>query len=538
MKHANLADDNPLLAKIVEDAVKNTYGAVAAEVWLLTHPKERYSMLPSRRFGAADVGNEASLSKSYDPRHTLGVTSIFGRLSGNNHDLESLGISMSKSGHGGFKMEIPSNSLHSHGIGPAKRTLLKMHQSGRFVDHDAIEHAHFPNISCTKEELEAIAKVSKSDHPEYIKPPELVPGTGIPGILMTETDASHFQWKEIASMANSTDPLQMPIYRLDVLAKAYSMVAGVPFSFEQHKGIMLFFALKTVGTEKLSRPQNLRYMKASADLVASIIGWSTEHVEARMRTSAIVKRNDRLQKTMIKTENDHSDDRMAFLTDMDSEILKQSWYSDFKQYFGVWLSKMAGGGTRPSGKLSSSISSFSCIGSFLMLLTVSYMNELVTSHTDGDNFVVLAPLGAFATLQYNLTSAPACQPYNAFMSQLFSMIIAVTFFQIPEDLLPVWVRTGIVPALSIGLSAKLGFTHPPAGASALVFAQMKSLEVANCLWFLFANMLAIITSTAIINVNHSKQYPVYCKLLFQSIDLMLKFLAFTVIPYFQFRRGI
>lgn len=537
MKQANLTDDNPLLAKIVEDAVKNTYGAVAAEVWLLTNPKDKNSMFPSRRFGSVDMGNKASLSKSYDPRHALGVPSIFGRRSGNN-DLESLGITMSKSGHGGFKMEIPSNSLHSHSIGPANRTLLKMHKSGRFVDHDAIENAHFPNIPCTEEELEAIAKVSNPNHPEYIKPPELVPGTGIPGILMTETDASHFQWKEIASMANSTDPLQMPIYRLDVLAKAYSMVAGVPFCFENHKGIMLFFALKTAGTEKLSRPQNLRYMKTSADLIASIICWSTEHVEARMRTSAIVKRNDRVQEAMRKDGNEDSDDRMTFLNDMDSEILKQSWYSDFKQYFGVWLSKMAGGGTRPSGKLSSSISLFSCFGSFLMLLTVSYMNELVTSHTDGDNFVVLAPLGAFATLQYNLTSAPACQPYNAFMSQMFSMIIAVAFFQIPEDLLPVWVRTGVVPALSIGLSAKLGFTHPPAGASALVFAQMKNLEVANCLWFLFANMVAIVTSAAIINVNKSKQYPVYCKLLFKSIDFMFKILAFTLIYYFQLHRGI
>ena len=133
---------------------------------------------------------------------------------------------------------------------------------------------------------------------------------------------------------------------------------------------------------------------------------------------------------------------------------------------------------------------------------------------DNRNKILLGPLGAFVTLQFNLTTAPACQPYNAIISQFLAVILALAFSQIHEEILPVWLRTSIVPSLTIGLSAMFGFTHPPAGASALAFAQERNLKVADCCYFLFANLITIFGAAGIINMDDSKQYPIYCKSIF------------------------
>ena len=118
--------------------------------------------------------------------------------------------------------------------------------------------------------------------------------------------------------------------------------------------------------------------------------------------------------------------------------------------------------------------------------------------------VVLGPFGAFTTLQYSLTMAPPSQPRNAILGQTLSMTIAISLRYI--DALPGWVKQALAPSLSIAAMARLGITHPPAGASALIFAT-GSLSWGSMGMTLVANVIVILIAVVINNFNQRRQYP-------------------------------
>lgn len=72
--------------------------------------------------------------------------------------------------------------------------------------------------------------------------------------------------------------------------------------------------------------------------------------------------------------------------------------------------------------------------------------------------LVLAPLGALTTLQYNLTPAPASQPRNAFFAQVFAITVAALISYIPFTAENAWFRSALAPAIVIPFMAKLGIT--------------------------------------------------------------------------------
>lgn len=72
------------------------------------------------------------------------------------------------------------------------------------------------------------------------------------------------------------------------------------------------------------------------------------------------------------------------------------------------------------------------------------------------------------TLLYGLTAAPASQPRNAMLGQTISLTIAICVGY--ADRLQSWMQQSLATALAITCMCKLGFTHPPAGAAALLFA--------------------------------------------------------------------
>ncbi len=72
--------------------------------------------------------------------------------------------------------------------------------------------------------------------------------------------------------------------------------------------------------------------------------------------------------------------------------------------------------------------------------------------------LVLAPLGALTTLQYNLTPAPASQPRNAIFSQVFALTVANLISYIPFSDETAWFRSALAPAIVIPAMAKLGIT--------------------------------------------------------------------------------
>ena len=100
-------------------------------------------------------------------------------------------------------------------------------------------------------------------------------------------------------------------------------------------------------------------------------------------------------------------------------------------------------------------------------------------------------MGAFVTLLYGLTAAPAAQPLNAVVGQAMAMVISIFVSQSNLDL---HYKQSIATGLTIFLMVKLGVTHPPAGASALVYAS-ENFGWGNMAFSLIAVWVAILTAS-------------------------------------------
>jgi HPP family len=115
------------------------------------------------------------------------------------------------------------------------------------------------------------------------------------------------------------------------------------------------------------------------------------------------------------------------------------------------------------------------------------------------------------TLLYGLTAAPASQPRNVMYGQIVAMTVAALVSYAPT--VPVWLRQSVGAALAIAAMVKLGITHPPAGATALILATTASNSQRNP-WgsmatSLFGHVVAIVMSTLINNTSNQRQYPIY-----------------------------
>jgi HPP family len=85
------------------------------------------------------------------------------------------------------------------------------------------------------------------------------------------------------------------------------------------------------------------------------------------------------------------------------------------------------------------------------------------------------------------------------------------------EVCPIWVRQTLAASLSIACMVKLGITHPPAGAMAVVFATSRITPnhgEANWRWTHFVMaivgyLLSIITAMLVNNWSDFRQYPTF-----------------------------
>jgi CBS-domain-containing membrane protein len=110
------------------------------------------------------------------------------------------------------------------------------------------------------------------------------------------------------------------------------------------------------------------------------------------------------------------------------------------------------------------------------------------------------------TLQYGLTAAPASQPRNAILGQLFALLIAHGIGQSTQ--LEPWFKETLAPSLAIAMMVKCGVTHPPAGAAALLFSSgTRSWPQIGMM--LVGNVVAIACATVINNLSDKRKYPTF-----------------------------
>jgi len=146
------------------------------------------------------------------------------------------------------------------------------------------------------------------------------------------------------------------------------------------------------------------------------------------------------------------------------------------------------------------------LGSFLTLISISYVSEYIPLRSS----IPLPPLGAFVTLLYGLTSAPATQPRNAIYGCTISGCIALALSYIPMDL--VNLRISLAASLSISLMAFLGVTHPPAGALAVFLSMNNQHGWITLLLYLLGALIAIAIAMVVNNLNEKRMYPLYWRL--------------------------
>ena len=153
----------------------------------------------------------------------------------------------------------------------------------------------------------------------------------------------------------------------------------------------------------------------------------------------------------------------------------------------------------------------SFFGVFWTIAALTWLNtRLLKEH--GDNAaILLGPFGALVTLLYGLTAAPASQPRNAVMGQTVAIGIALLLPYIPrwEELSLEW-RAALTTALAVAAMVRLGLTHPPAGAAALLFALApQRWQGSHLAIVVLSNVIAVGMATILNNVSDKRQYPTF-----------------------------
>jgi hypothetical protein len=140
-----------------------------------------------------------------------------------------------------------------------------------------------------------------------------------------------------------------------------------------------------------------------------------------------------------------------------------------------------------------------CISLFILISIDTTVVE-----TYGQEFgLVLGPVGALECLLFSLTQAPASQPLNCLCGQCISLFISYGFGKSSIDRR---VKICLSTSLSIAAMARLGITHPPAAASAMILSS-STHSLSQIGVMLLGNVLAILLASFFNNLSDKRQYP-------------------------------
>mmetsp|Transcript_25429 Transcript_25429/g.39931 ORF Transcript_25429/g.39931 Transcript_25429/m.39931 type:complete len:564 (-) Transcript_25429:73-1764(-) len=400
------------------------------------------------------------------------------------------------------------------------------------------------------EAQESFSKLTDKSNKGYLPPESVGPGYGLPGALWSEIGlyassginstygAPHeVHWREVDELAN--DPDQPYDDRLQHLAKAgFTRAAGIPFEVKNYRGMIIYFANPHGDPNHLNSHVNLQMIHHSSHLIGAAAAFRAPQKESntflkenahqtwrRVRTKVLTimrfggtlrakkkdgahnslkgSKQERTKKSTLARIHEVS---VRLRTDFKKTATQAK--DDLQAKANRWVTKMHGGnaGIPPSFTWTQTLWSF--IGVLITHTILSRLNYFIMRETADTSklSLVLAPLGALTTLQYNLSPAPASQPRNAIFSQVFALTVANLISYIPLSDETAWFRSALAPAIVIPAMAKLGITHPPAGAASIVFSSMKN-QWANMGIFLCGVSITIVNAVLINNMSDKRQYP-------------------------------
>jgi hypothetical protein len=413
-------------------------------------------------------------------------------------------------------------------------------------------------------------------HPKYLKAEPLPIGVGLAGALWQTTaqqeTTSSFSWRDLAGLANDPDQPWCP--RLQHLASpecGFGFVTAVPFHILGEEGIIVCItrAKDQINLQRLTSTTNVTLLLSSAQLIGSAFLFRGPRREAAADRKAALKaslQRARLRLLALRAMGVKLSDVFhgntatasssvppqavaAFQEDCHPEKIPTGSWCHFccpsssttttttttatTSVSSTSMTPIAIG-SLVIGRMGQTIRKFQSpnvpappgfdttqtawtfVGVFLSLTTLTHMNAYLVSTPGGlDHAFPLPPFGAFLTLLYGLTGAPASQPRNAILGQAISLSIALSFSMYGDDgddddesIMKPWLKQSLATSLAIALMAKFSITHPPAGAAAMIFSSSSSnMKWSNLGFMLVANVVVIGIATVVNNMSTKRQYP-------------------------------
>lgn len=401
------------------------------------------------------------------------------------------------------------------------------------------------SVFLQSEPSEALKRLTDKSHKGYIPlDDDIMPGVGLLGALWNEVSwnaywngekIERFQprnavidhkkiarvkllWRDLEGLSIDPDQPYDPRLKLIVEAGVGKAVA-VPYYVNGLKGIVVFGARKTADQAKIQSSTNSLLLSNAAGLVGSLIAFRRSYNICREQR--IEERDSAFRRlkmyltvaTAFKGKNSAQKN--------EKKRPKRKWvysctprrypklgvlWSRFRKNFKKFIQKCFGAKVSPPPALPLRPSLYCGFATFVSCLLWSLLNEKVINISDARFKLVRGSYGSLISAQYLLFAAPASQPWNAFVSQIFTGAIAMAINQIPG--LPIWFRTALIPAVVVFTMGKTGAIHPTAGGDALLFAYY------GCTWdeyvFVLCNYaFGIIVAVIINNLNRNRQYPNY-----------------------------
>lgn len=115
-----------------------------------------------------------------------------------------------------------------------------------------------------------------------------------------------------------------------------------------------------------------------------------------------------------------------------------------------WLSKLKGGNASIPPPMPFIQCLWTFVGIACTIIILGHLDQSITEKTSGRLSLVMPPIGALATTQFNLTAAPASQPRNALLSQIIALSTAFCLHHI--SVIDSCTRCALAPAITAALT--------------------------------------------------------------------------------------
>lgn len=350
-------------------------------------------------------------------------------------------------------------------------------------------------------------------------------------------------WRDVKSLA--ADPDQPWNTRLQLLSSCdLGWAAAVPLRRpgQAPHGLVIYMARSDVDRNRLCSPLNETYLTSAAELISSALllrGPRHAVVQARhAELSGCLARVRRRILFLLMTGHTLQDVFNGKISvgpspvapDSSGKIAPDSLQPDAVSLFlgssaltvylahnvsWFWnrlrttLAKARGGAVQAPPPFSWRQTFVTFIGVFFTISAMTMLNTRLVEHHGDDAALLLGPFGALSTLLYGLTAAPVSQPRNAILGQTVAIGSVLLLAYIPRfgEMSLEW-RAALSTATAVSAMVRLGLTHPPAGAAAMLFALGPDrLKASHLAVLLLAYVIAIFMATVLNNLSDQRQYP-------------------------------